>query len=47
MALRVITEKYAKSHMDNFDATIAKSLHMTGVCKIAIQQLTGKANRKG
>lgn len=42
-ALRAICEKYAASNMDAFDHAISKSLFRTGVCKITIQTLTGKA----
>ena len=44
MALRVICEKYAKSNMNNFEAKTAGSLSKTCVCKITIEQITGKAN---
>lgn len=44
-ALRAICEKYAASNMDAFEHAIAKSLSRTGVCKITITELTGKAKR--
>jgi len=44
MALRKLCEKYAESNMDNFDNSIAKWFHMTCVCKIDIEQITGKSN---
>lgn len=43
-ALRAICEKYAKNNMSGFEAQMAKSLHKTCVCKIHIEQITGKAN---
>ena len=45
MALRAICEKYAMSNMSEFDSAIKKSLSRTTVCKITIEQLTGKAKR--
>jgi len=44
MALRAISEKYAKSNMEHFSEEIAKSIKNTCVCKIEIIQITGKAN---
>jgi len=43
-ALRAICEKYAKSNMDHFDSQIARSIDHTCVCKIQIENITGKAN---
>ena len=43
-ALRAIGEKYAKSNMGNFDSHIEKYLDNTCICKIVIEQITGKAN---
>jgi hypothetical protein len=43
-ALRAICEKYAGSNMSSFDEEIAKSLHRTCICRIDIEQITGKAN---
>ena len=45
-ALRAISEKYAKSHIADFDARMAKWLHLTHVCKIDIEKITGKASRQ-
>jgi len=42
-ALRAIGEKYANDNMANFDSQIANSLHATYICKIIIEQITGKA----
>ncbi len=42
-ALRLICEKYAKSNMEAFEATVARSLKRTTVCKIILQEITGKA----
>lgn len=44
-ALRKICEKFAKSNMENFDKAIKASLHRTGVFKIEIKSLTGKAKK--
>ena len=44
MALRIISEKYAKSNMENANAKIAEVLHRTCVCKIEIARISGKAN---
>jgi len=44
MALRAICEKYAASNMSGFDEKIANSLHRTCVCRIEIENITGKAN---
>ena len=46
MALRELCEKYAKSNMSSFDNEVAKFLNRTCVCKISIEQVTGKANMK-
>jgi len=43
-ALRGICEKYAKSNINNFDTHIAKYINNTCICKIIIEQITGKAN---
>ena len=42
-ALRVICEKYAQTNMGEFDNAINRSLDRTAVCKIHIEQITGKA----
>lgn len=44
-ALRAICEKYAASNMTAFENAITKSLPRTGICKITITALTGKAKR--
>ena len=44
MALRKISEKYAKTNMSNFDAELAKFLKKTCVCRIDIEYITGKAS---
>lgn len=43
LALRLICEKYAPSNMAAFDDAIARSLGRTGVCKLTIGSITGKA----
>ena len=43
-ALRAISEKYAQSHIGDFEARLAKWLHVTVVCKINVERITGKAN---
>jgi len=45
MALKKLCEKYAESNIENADASIAKSLHKTFICKIEITKITGKASR--
>ncbi len=42
-ALRVICQKYAQTNMSEFDNAIARSLGRTAICKIRIEQITGKA----
>jgi len=42
--LQVICEKYAAGNIKNADRMIAASLPRTGVCKIIIDEVTGKAN---
>ena len=44
-ALRCISEKYAQSAIDQFDDRMLEWAHRTCVCKINIEQITGKANR--
>lgn len=41
-ALRLLCEKYAPGYMDRFDSAVEKSLAVTGICKIEIEQATGK-----
>ena len=43
--LRAICQKYAASNMHNFEREVARSLHRTGICKIEIESVTGKAKR--
>lgn len=42
-ALRLLCKKYTPQNMDNFDRAIQASLHRTGVYKIAVLSVTGKA----
>ena len=44
-ALRKLCEKYASSNMDAFDGELAKSLGRTAVCRIQIEEISGKAKR--
>ena len=44
-ALRKICEKFAASNLENFDKAIKASLHRTGIFKIEIKSLTGKAKK--
>lgn len=43
--LRLLCEKYLSEHMDAFEAAIQRSLKATGVWRIHIDHLTGKAKR--
>lgn len=43
-ALRLITEKYASSHLDAFDDAIKRSFRATTLVKIQINKLSGKQN---
>ena len=43
MALREICDKYAKG-VSRFDEQIEQLLHRTGICKVQIEEITGKAN---
>lgn len=43
MALRLVCEKYAASNLDEFDNAIRRSLSKTGIGKIEIISITGKA----
>jgi len=45
MALRAICEKYIKNNIQDFDAKIIESLHKTCICRIDMEQITGKANK--
>ena len=42
-ALRLISEKYTPAHMDAFDKEVAASLARTGVYRIDLGTVTGKA----
>ncbi|MBQ1996350.1 MAG: pyridoxamine 5'-phosphate oxidase family protein [Clostridia bacterium] len=42
-ALKLICLRYAKSNMANFDSAIEQSLTRTGIWKIEIEDITGKA----
>ena len=42
-ALRLLCKKYTPQNMDHFDRAIQASLHRTGVYKIAVLSVTGKA----
>ena len=42
MALRALSEKLTPSNMGAFDRAIAKSLAVTGVWKIQMEEITGK-----
>ena len=44
-ALRLICEKYAKSNLVNFDNAIKRSLSRTGIGRITIDSITGKAKK--
>lgn len=45
MALRGLCEKYASSNMQAFEKAIVASIARTGVCKITIDELSGKSKR--
>lgn len=45
MALRAICEKYASSNMHAFEKATSASLARTGVCKVSIDEISGKSNR--
>ena len=44
-ALRLLCQRYAPENMAGFQAAVEKSLGRTAVWKIAVQTITGKANR--
>lgn len=44
-ALRAICEKYAPSHLHRFEEVAAKSLEGTCICKISVEEITGKARK--
>ncbi len=45
MALRCICEKYAPSNMHAFEHAVARSLMRTGICKIELEEITGKSKK--
>lgn len=45
-ALQLLCEKYAASNMEHFDREIARSLHLTKIVKIEIEELTGKQKKR-
>lgn len=42
-ALRLICEKYAASNLEAFDSEVNRSLKRTGICKVTLTEITGKA----
>ena len=44
MAFHAICDKYAKSNMNSFYLEISKSMYKTFICRINVEQITGKAN---
>ena len=45
-ALRLISERYTPEHMTAFDEAIERELDITGVWKIHIDEISGKARKK-
>lgn len=45
-ALYLICDKYAPHSKEEMDAYIKPKLHYTGICKVTITSITGKANQK-
>lgn len=45
-ALRALCQKVAPEHMDGFDAAIEKSLAVTAVWKVHMEEISGKAKVK-
>lgn len=43
--LYLLCQKYAASNLDAFDREVKRSLHRTGICKIAITQWSAKGKR--
>lgn len=43
-ALRLLCQRHAPSNMKNFDVTIEKSLKITCVWKVKIEEISGKCN---
>lgn len=44
-ALRLLCQRHTPAHMDAFDAEVERSLPRTGVWKISIERITGKAKK--
>lgn len=44
-ALKILCEKYLPEHMDKFDESIRKALHITDIWRIDLEQIAGKSNR--
>ncbi len=44
-ALRLISEKYALSNMENFERELGRSLSRTGVIRIDIENISGKQKK--
>lgn len=42
-ALRALCQKMTPEHMDGFEAAVEKSLHITAVWKIHMEEISGKA----
>lgn len=42
-ALRILCERHTPANMGQFDKEVARSLKITGVWKIHIEEITGKA----
>ncbi len=45
-ALKLLCEKYAPKNMENFTGAIERSLARTGIWKIKIESITGKAKER-
>ena len=43
-ALKAVGEKYAGGYRENVENSIARHIHNTCVCKIVVEEITGKAN---
>ena len=43
--LYLLCQKYAASNLDAFDREVKRSLHRTGICKIAITEWSAKGKR--
>lgn len=44
-ALRLLCQRHTPDNMENFPSAIAKSLDRTGIWRIAVEEITGKAKR--